>query len=352
MVIPIIIPAYEPDERLLDLLADLKAAGETEIILVNDGSGIEYNNIFAVAEEKFNCQVITHSKNCGKGRALKNAFFYCLDHYNDMLGCVTADSDGQHTVDSIRSVKQLLIDNPNALSLGVRDFSRGENIPAKSQIGNNLSKTICKYLCGLDITDTQTGLRGIPESFMRECLNIKGERFEFETQMLIQTVGKMKIVETPIETIYDSVDHHSTHFNPVVDTFKIFKIFGLVFIKYVFSSLSSSVIDLVVFYFLNYLLIHNVSGFRYNVIVATVIARILSATYNYVINYIFVFGSKKRIKTSAVKYFGLACVQMLISAIVAWLLSLAHFAPDVVIKGIVDCVLFFVSYYIQRKFVF
>lgn len=96
--IPIVIPSYEPDEKLCMLLGNLKNAGFEEIVVVDDGSqGSEYQNIFAKAQEA-GCIVLHHAVNQGKGRALKTAFNHCLFAYPDAIGCVTIDSDGQHTV--------------------------------------------------------------------------------------------------------------------------------------------------------------------------------------------------------------------------------------------------------------
>lgn len=99
--VPIVIPSYEPDEKLPALLKDLKAAGFQNIVLVNDGSGEAYSRFFKEAESLYGCHVLHHAVNQGKGRALKTAFNYCLGKYENMPGAVTADSDGQHSPECI-----------------------------------------------------------------------------------------------------------------------------------------------------------------------------------------------------------------------------------------------------------
>ena len=129
----------------------------------------------------------------------------------------------------------------------MRDF-KSDDVPAKSMFGNKLTRKIFKWLYRLDITDTQTGLRGIPAGFMSALVSIGGDRFEFETQMLIEAQkNNIVIREFPIATIYDSKESHSTHFHPILDSYRIYRIFFETFFKFAISSLSASVLDLFIF---------------------------------------------------------------------------------------------------------
>jgi putative flippase GtrA len=240
--------------------------------------------------------------------------------------------------------------NPSKLILGVRDFD-GDSVPNKSKFGNKLTRFVCKALCGVKVSDTQTGLRGIPVDFMRDLLECPGERFEFETRMLVQTKDRYEIVEVEIETIYDSKENHSTHFDPLKDSIRIYKIFGAMFIRFLISSLSSSALDLWLFYmFCSALRGMNMELY---VAIATVTARIISAIYNYLINYRVVFRSNAKHGRTAVRYFALAVVQMLCSAgIVTCLVGTLNVQTELVVKIPVDVLLFFVSYMIQREFVY
>lgn len=351
--IPIVIPAYEPDERLIKLLEELKTNKLQPVIVVDDGSGEKYSDIFAQAERlarDTGGAVLHHTVNRGKGRALKTAFSYVLEHFPAAVGCVTADSDGQHTVSCIERVGSALQEHPEKLILGAREFDR-EDIPWKSRFGNSVTEKVFAYVAGLHISDTQTGLRGIPAAFMRRLLDVKGERFEFETQMLLESRNHYPILEVPIETIYESKDNHQTHFRPLADSWKIYKLLGKQFLRYIISSLSSSVIDIALFAVFCAVL-KNLFPVVY-VAVATVLARIISATYNYLINYKLVFTSEKKHAVSGVKYIILAICQMALSAGLVTLGTWAlQFIPEVVVKIVIDTLLFFVSYHIQQKYVF
>lgn len=349
--LPIIIPSLDPDYRMIELIDDLHKAGINNIVICNDGSSEKYESFYEIAKEKYGCVIIKHENNMGKGRALKDSFLYCIENMDDLLGCITADSDGQHSVECILKCMESMKVHPQKLILGVRNFDE-IGVPWKSRWGNMLTSKVCKYFCGINISDTQTGLRGIPAFFMKELLNVPGERFEFETQMLIETINRVEIEEVTIKTIYDSVDNHATHFNPVKDSIRIYKIFGKMFFKYIFSSMSSCVVDILLFILFEMIICRLFPQFRFYIAASTVMARLLSATYNYLLNHKFVFKSNKEHKTSLIKYASLAGVQMMCSALFTSILAISPRFTDVVAKIIVDTTLFFISYYLQRKYIF
>lgn len=351
--IPILIPSYEPDDRLIELLHCFKREGIDHVVVVNDGSDETYNAIFEQAKiilDDINGVLLVHTKNEGKGKALKIGFEYLLNSNKNIVGVITADSDGQHSVKSIKAVQNALLECPHNLVLGVRKFE-SESIPWKSRFGNIVTEKVFKYLTGAHITDTQTGLRGIPTEFMKTLLNIKSNRFEFEMEMLVDCIGRYEITEIPVETIYDSTENHQTHFRPLIDSFKIYKIIVIRFVKYILSSLSSCLVDLFLFSVMCSILKEKIP--LYYVYISTIVARIVSAIYNYLVNYKMVFQSSDDVTKSAAKYTSLAIIQMFISAFLTN--SIVNTFPiiyETVIKAFVDAFLFLINYYIQNKYVF
>lgn len=349
---PIVIPAYEPDERMLQLLDTLKEGDQGPVVIVDDGSGDDYKEIFERAGacvEALGGSVLTHEINRGKGRALKTAFSYILEEYPEAAGCVTADSDGQHSAECIEKVKKTLDEHPDSLVLGVRCFD-GEGVPWRSRVGNGITERVFAYVSGVHVTDTQTGLRGIPQSFMKKLLDVPGERFEFETQMLLESAGSYPVVEVPIQTIYDSKENHQTHFNTFTDSVKIYRILAKKFMKYVFASFSSCVLDLVLFTIFCSMFRGKTAQY---VAVSTVLARVISATCNFALNYKVVFESTEKKRKSAARYFALAIVQMGLSALLTTGgCSLLPAVPEVAVKFVVDGALFFISYAVQQRYVF
>ncbi len=347
--IPVIIPAYEPDEKLLILLNHLKEAGIRNMIVVDDGSGSDYQTLFARAEATEGCTVLHHAVNLGKGRALKTAFNACLLRFPTQCGCVTADSDGQHTPQDILACMKKLWENPEALVLGCRNFDAAD-VPMRSSFGNKCTRKVFRYLVGLSVSDTQTGLRAIPASFMKSLMNVRGERFEYETNMLIETKNmSVPILEVPVETIYLE-ENKTSHFNPIKDSVRIYMIFG----KFLFSSLSSSVLDLALFGLFCKIL-RAASGIWTGlpyIVGATILARIISAIYNFLLNYKVVFQSSANLAAAAAKYFALAVCQMLCSAFLVNELFGLLGGYEVAVKIPVDVLLFFLSFVIQREFVY
>ena len=185
---------------------------------------------------------------------------------------------------------------------------------------------------------------------MKEMLGVSYDRFEFEMQMLLDASANYPILEIPIETIYDSRENHQTHFRPVSDSVKIYAILGKRFFKYSLASFSSSIIDLLLFTILCHFLRNRVTGY---VALCTVSARIVSAAYNYVINYKVVFKSRENPCKAAVEYALLAIVQMTMSALLCTGgVLLLPALPEAAVKIVVDTILFFASYYLQQKIVF
>lgn len=353
-LIPIVIPAYEPDERFITLLQDFRAQGIGPVIVVDDGSGPSYRELFKSVARLINAHhddggtLLVHEVNRGKGAALKTAFRFVLDHYPNAIGVVTADSDGQHTPACIQRVAQVLDEDPETLVLGARTFD-GEDVPWKSRAGNHITRWVFARLTGLAITDTQTGLRGIPRPLMEACLELSGDRFEFETQMLICAHGMVPVREVPIKTVYDSKDDHQTHFNTVTDSLRIYRILFREPLTFALSSVASCVLDITLFGILCRVL----WGFRGYVALATVLARLCSATFNFLINSRVVFKSTRKASVSGPRYVILAGVLLVLSATFTTLgTRLFPFLPEVVVKIVVDGTLFVLSFFVQKRAVF
>lgn len=227
----IMIPALNPPNEFIYYIEELLKNNLENIIVINDGSDEKLNSIFKTIEKK-GVIVINHKNNLGKGRAIKDGLKYVEENmYDNYFGVITVDSDGQHLVKDVINVAETLKENQEALILGVRDFNT-KNVPPKSKFGNKITSKCFKFLYGAKISDTQTGLRGIPKELYQQFINSRGERFEYETNMLIDCIlKKTKIIEEPIETIYLN-NNKETHFRPIRDSISIY--WGLLnsFIKY------------------------------------------------------------------------------------------------------------------------
>lgn len=342
----VLIPSLRPDRKLINLINGLIEVGLNDIIIVDDGSGEEYRNIFDSAQS-MGCRVLCHAVNLGKGRALKTGMNYFLNEYPGYSGIVTADSDGQHSPEDILRTAEALEQNPDCLILGSRDFSK-ENVPKKSMLGNRITRTVFRYLTGLKLTDTQTGLRAIPNDFIHELLRISGEHFEYEMNMLIEAKKQdVRIIEIPIETIYIQ-NNETSHFNPFRDAVRIYALLG----KFAFSSIGSAIIDVLLFaLLLRFILPNFFVSEELLILLSTAIARICSSTINFILNKNIVFAVKSG-KGRIYRYYLVAAVQMALSAFFVWLLSDKIGIDSIVIKIFVDFILFLCSFKIQQNWVF
>ncbi|NLX83453.1 MAG: glycosyltransferase [Clostridiales bacterium] len=351
----ILIPSLHPDDKLHTYVKDLLAHGFSRIVVVDDGSGPSYSHFFEELKQYPACEVLGYEVNQGKGYALKHGMRHVMNHYKDAAGVITADSDGQHTAHDCIKIGEAMIKHPDKLVLGSRDFSLG-SIPPKSRFGNRTTSFFFKILYGSWLPDTQTGLRGISRELMPRIADIPGNRFEYEMNMLIHAAGwHIDFEIVPIDTIYLD-DNVGTHFRPLHDSWRIYKLLFANFFKFASASALSTLLDHALFNMLDRWLVP--SFFRYVnpffaqvTLVSTVIARVCSSLFNYRVNKDFVFKVNKSRK-SLLRYVVLVVLVMLASAFFVESLNVSLGMDKGIAKVIVDTVLFFINYRITKTWVF
>ena len=288
--------------------------------------------------------------NKGKGAALKTGYRWIQENLPDVKGIITADSDGQHTVtDCIKLAEQL--NDERVLLLGARDFNL-PNIPPKSRSGNKITSVIFKLLYGQYLQDTQTGLRAFPASLLPFMIDVEGDRYEYEMKVLSAcSRAKIPMVSIPIETVYEN-NNEGTHFHPIRDSWRIYKVIFGSFFKFMGSSLVSMLVDQGLFNLLNLVVFTNGDAKKGELILAsTIMARVVSAIVNFTLNRNLVFGKNEDGKKAFGKYAVLCIAIMLLSAGGTWLLSAIGMSSTIA-KIIVDTLLYFVSYRVQEQWVF
>jgi len=334
-----IIPAYEPTHILAELLRELIEKSDQHLFVVDDGStdkSVFHDSLFTHKR----VTLLRHAVNLGKGAALKTAFNHILTHHPKLESCVTLDADGQHSVSDVIDISEAL-KHEKALILGVRNFSfRDKGTPLKSRIGNLLTRCIWHVVTGKKISDTQTGLRGIPASLMKECLHIRANRYEFEMEMLLkaQEIG-LRLMEKPIHTIYIN-NNRESHFNPFFDSLKIY----FVIFRFSISSLASYLVDCFFFFLF-------IMAFSFSVGVSFVCARLIALIFNYNVNRKAVFCLKTSNKGVFFKYLLVAMVNMYIGLI--FIRYTQVYGYNIFYsKIVVESILFFFNFFLQREWVF
>lgn len=342
----ILVPAYQPDAQLPHLVHELLTADPRLVVLVvDDGSGPAFASVFKNARHA-GATVIGYPRNRGKGQALKTGFGYAQRHHPGK-GVVCADSDGQHAVPDILHVAVRVRDakrtshstNPtdSTMVLGERAFI-GE-VPARSRFGNALTRTLFRLAAGVRLHDTQTGLRGYPAAMLPWLCSVRGDRYEYELNLLLQAgQAGYRIDSVQISTIYHT-GNSSSHFRPLVDSARIYA----PLLKFSLSSLTAFGIDLAVFVVLGLL--------TDSLLLAVIGARVLSSSVNFLTNRRLVFagGRHRPLSAAALRYFAL--VITLLAANYAGIFLLTELAvPEVAAKVLTEILLFVASFTVQRRF--
>ena len=346
--ITIVLPSLDPDEKLNMVVQGLLAEGFQDIVIVNDGSDDAHKKPFEEAASHPEVTILTHEVNKGKGRALKTAFSYILENRKDIIGVVTVDGDNQHTPGDIKACAEKMVQTGDVI-FGCRNFDL-PHVPKHNRMGNKITSTVLRLFCGIKLSDTQTGLRAIPFRYLEQMINVRGERFEYETEMIFALKReRIKFQEVVIETVYIE-ENKSTHFHPVRDSFRIYSII----FSFMFSSAASCLVDLLIYSFIVFFMDNKVSLWI-KLLFATIPARAISSMFNYTLNRKAVFRSDATMKQSLIRYYMLCVPQMACSYGLIYLLShLLHDGPVVLVllKIIVDVVLFLISFRIQQRWVF
>src|SRR5262245_2218225 len=179
-----LIPAFRPTKQLVETVRQLSQSGAFEqTVIVDDGSGPEFQDIFDEATRVPGVRRLGHAVNLGKGAALRTGVNDILWSLPSCAGIVTADADGQHAPEDVVRVAEELRRHPDALILGCRQFRT--RVPFRSRFGNGVTKRLFRLLAGKALTDTQTGLRGLPRTLLPHLLEIPANRYEFELDMLL-----------------------------------------------------------------------------------------------------------------------------------------------------------------------
>ena len=349
--VSVIIPALNPTETLVHVAEGLIDAGFRDIIIVNDGSDQAHEEPFIIIGRYPECTILNHTGNLGKGAALKTAFSFFEQSREGKNGVVTVDADGQHLTEDVVKCALAVIRTDESVVIGVRDLYH-ENMPKRNSLGNRITAFTFRLLFGITLRDTQTGLRGFPSQYVPLMIAVPGTRFEYETNMLIELERRqIPFNQVDISTVYEEGSNKRSHFRPFIDSVAIFARI----LKYALSSVLSFLLDIGVFW----IAIRVLSGFfgLWSIPVCTVIARVFSSFLNFNLNKLFVFKQKKAYGSHLWRYYTLATAQMLVSAGLLWILAHLLSEPGAawlltLLKMLVDMALFFLSYYVQRRWVF
>ncbi|MDM8158657.1 DUF2062 domain-containing protein [Labilibaculum sp. K2S] len=211
----VIIPSYNNDRTLADVI-DRVLLHTSNVIVVNDGATDSTDSILKSYQSSL--EIVTHSKNKGKGCALRNGFKRALE-----LGyeyAITIDSDGQHFPEDLPKLIQRLKEEPNSLIIGARNMSQ-KDVPGGSSFGNRFSNFWFLVETGIRLPDTQSGYRVYPIKKLAE-LTFYCTKFEYETEVPVRASwAGIPVLSEPVQIKYDKGEDRVTHFRPFKDFFRI-----------------------------------------------------------------------------------------------------------------------------------
>ena len=352
-----LIPAYEPDAKITDLTKELKNRG-FDIVIVDDGSGPDYAELFESLSQ--DAAVLTHRENRGKGAALKTGLSYINKYmaYTESVltgtgtetvsgrdaVIVTADADGQHLPEDIERVAEIAAARPSALVLGSRALAG--DIPARSRFGNTVTRHVYSAATGVKVHDTQTGLRAFHRSMIPRLLEIEGDRYEYEINMLMQLASEgVPIIEERIETVYED-NNSGSHFRTFRDSFRVYK----EILKFSASSLISFAIDYCMYAAL--LALTGAAGVANGLVISNIGARLVSGAVNYTLNRRLVFRSRTGFAKSAAQYILLAAFILAGNTIVLTTLAGTLGINSLLAKLITESIFFVISWTVQKYVIF
>lgn len=352
-----LIPAFEPDERILRLADELIKKG-FDILVVDDGSGPSYRELFNDLSQR--AIVLTHSNNLGKGAALRTGLRFINKYmaYTESIltpsgamtvsggdaVIVTVDADGQHLPDDVTRVAEIAAVRRDALVLGSRALDT--EVPVRSRIGNTVTRHVYSAATGVRVHDTQTGLRAFHRSLIPRLLEIEGDRYEYEINMLMQLAAEgVPIIEERIETVYED-NNSGSHFRTIRDSVRVYK----EILKFSASSLASFAIDYGMYALL--LAVTGAAGVANGAVISNIGARLVSASANYTMNKKLVFKSRTGFARSAAQYFVLAAFILAGNTIVLSTLIGTVGVNSLVAKLLTEALFFTISWTVQRYIIF
>ena len=347
----ILIPAYKPDQSLVRFVRALREQDpDTEILIIDDGSGSTYAPIFTELRID-GVTVQAHPVNKGKGAALRTGIAWVKANRSGEV-IVTADADGQHLPRDIFRVgvrtETAAAAGQRSIILGVRtkpDLNAGEEgtkVPLRSKIGNSATVGFFALATGARVADTQTGLRGFTPQILDWLLQIPGDKYEYEFSMLLRaTRADVELVQVPIVKVYEP-GNPTSHFRPLQDSALIYAPL-LAFL--VSSFLTGFLVDAIAFFVL--------MGIGAPLLAAVIGARVISALTNFTVNRMLMYdgGACPSASSSLVRYTVLEVGILAVNAALMEALT-GLGASLLVTKILTELILIPISFAVQRRWVF
>lgn len=201
----IIVPIFNEETVIGEVLSEIKASGYPNIIVVDDGSA---DNSYAAAGSIPEVIVLRHKLNRGKGAAIKTGMLAAQYCGAEVL--VTFDGDGQHDPHDIQSLIEPIIKKGFDVSLGTRMRS-GTEMPLIKVLANKIGNYCTMLLYGILVSDSQSGFRAYSR-FAARTIDTKADKYEYDSKVIREiNANRLKYVEVPIQVRYTQYSMSKKH---------------------------------------------------------------------------------------------------------------------------------------------
>lgn len=322
----ILMPVYNPDERIVNYVKKLKE-NNYQVVLINDGSKSEYHSLF----EKMvhDCKIISYPLFKGKGYAIKKGIHYIKEHLQDKKGIIILENE--YDLVHINHIRTLI--NKNSQKMCVVHHK-----------GKRFLTKLFSMIYNKEFIDVDSELFGFSMNYLDQMMAV--DENCYEVQSLIQSVQNNQEIEEI------QLENKQQPFHLKNKTIQVLYVIFLHLIRFVSSSIISSVIDvLLAWILLDVLKIWMTNDF-WRIALSSLIARVLSTIVNYVINKKYVFKGKVSSKQTAIRFLILTIVITILSTLFVYVASSLHIMSEKLAKPVGDLLLFLLSYSAQTKWVF
>jgi glycosyltransferase involved in cell wall biosynthesis len=213
-----IIPAYNEQDTIKWAIDGAKTY--SDVILINDGS----DDQTAIISQEAGAKVVNHSKNRGKGAAIKTGLKTALKFDYDVL--ILMDGDGQHDPEYI----PLLARDIGEIGIVIGSRFIGQSppgMPLQRRLSNKLTTKLIDLVTGYHITDSQSGFRALSPDSARFFLEVSYDDYVFESEVLYQaSLRGILIKEESVSCSYQDEKSYITLKNIIHYLFYIIQLFA------------------------------------------------------------------------------------------------------------------------------